>query len=168
MPNNLLVFVNNTSGDIITEIPDDEIHTIPFNTEIKTALIIQTEEDEKCLDFITRNLEITFDNCNFTNPITDTYTTWVETWRTREMDAPEWRRNIDIFSKFRSQSMREYVNKLENVVCSYRDSDNEDVTAFIERSNTIRSRIRVSKYLNSIERSDLQTYVTTDGMINIK
>jgi len=168
MSNKLLVFIDNISGGIITEIPDDEIHTIPLNLEIKSALDVRSDEDDKCLHYIITNMDITFDNCNFTNPIMDAYTNWMETWRAHDMDVPEWRRNINIFSRFRSQIMREYVNRLRNIVCAYRDPVNEDVTAFVERSNTIRSQIRTSNYLNSIERSDLQTYVTTDGMINIK
>ena len=165
MSQQLLVFIDNISGKIITELKDDDVHTDPLSKEVKEAMNALTQENEQHLMFILMNMDVSFENCNFNNPITDAYTDWKTTWRRGDMDRPDWRRNTELLSYTKNSNIQDYIDVFENTVCAYRDPLTEDVGAFIERSNRIRSQIRISKCLNSIGRPDLQTRVTVSGSI---
>lgn len=165
MSHQLLVFIDNTTGNIITEIKDDDVHTDPLSKEVKEAMNALTPENEQHLMFILTNMDVSFENCNFNNPITDAYTKWKTTWRGDDMDRLDWRRNTELLSYTKNSNIQDYIDVFKNTVCAYRDPLTEDVSVFIERSNHVRSQIRVSKYLNSIGRPDLQTRVTVAGSI---
>lgn len=160
----LTVSVNKKTGDIRTEVKN--INISDPDDDAKTAFNIEDNFDKKAFSYLINEFGITFQNCNFNNPIVEKYDKWSSTWRQSYTDALEWRTNLDRFTYIRHNEWIDvYVDKIRDIVFAHRDPKTEGVVEFIERSAKIREARRISEHLNSIGRSYLQTKVEVDGSI---
>jgi hypothetical protein len=129
-----LIAINRTDGNIITEVDINEISGNMSSKRIRTLFLIDTDEEKEIINFLLSNLQIPLDKSNFDNPIVTAYSNWKDTWRSREMDAPEWRKNTEMLSFARNNEYLEsYIDKLRNIIFACRDADKEDVYDFLTR-----------------------------------
>jgi hypothetical protein len=129
-----LIAINRTDGNIITEVDINEISGNMSSNRIRTLFSIDTDEEKEIINFLLSNLQIQLDKSNFDNPIVTAYSNWKDTWRLREMDAPEWRKNTEMLSFTKNNEYLEsYIDKLRNIIFACRDTDKEDVYDFLTR-----------------------------------
>jgi hypothetical protein len=129
-----LIAINRTDGNIITEVDINEISGNMSSNRIRTLFLIDTDEEKEIINFLLSNLQIQLDKSNFDNPIVTAYSNWKDTWRSREMDAPEWRKNTEMLSFAKNNEYLEsYIDKLRNIIFACRDTDKEDVYDFLTR-----------------------------------
>jgi hypothetical protein len=157
---------------IVHDTKPDNIETT--STDTQKLFGVDTIGDLIAFEYLKTKLPFkfgsAFETCKSSNPLFEQYTSWLENWRRESAHSRyEWREKMQTFQHITSnEDIQIYVRKLSTLRFVNYDLGIHTNTSIVEAELKKAIALKASNYINSIDRSELQTVSTDDGKVILK